>query len=119
MIPFIKIGTIFMALIIFLRLKLNLSLAIFLLAVYTVILFQVNAGVAVTAAGKILIADRTIRLGIIIVMVLFIADVLKARKMYDKLISSLNSMVRDKRIVALIAPAIVGFLPMQIGRAHV
>lgn len=115
MIPFIKIGTIFLALIIFLRLKLNLSLAIFLLTVYTVFLFRVNAGVAVTAAGKILIADRTIRLGIIIVMVLFIADVLKARKMYDKLISSLNSMVRDKRIVALIAPAIVGFLPMPGG----
>lgn len=115
MIPFIKIGTIFLALILFLRFKLNLSLAIFLLTVYTVILFRVNAGVALGAAGKILIEDRTIRLGIIIVMVLFVADVLKARKMYDKLISSLNTMVRDRRIVALVAPAIVGFLPMPGG----
>ena len=114
-VPFIKIGTIFLALIIFLRYKLNLSLAIFLLAVYTVILFRVPPKTALIAAGEILIDGRTIRLAIIIVMVLFIADVLKARKMYDKLISSLNSMVRDRRIVALVAPAIVGFLPMPGG----
>ncbi|MCP5102299.1 MAG: DUF401 family protein [bacterium] len=115
MLFFIKIVSIFLALIIFLRLKLNLSLAILLLSLYTVVLFQVNAGVALKAAGQILIADRTIRLGIIILMVLFIADVLKSRKMYDKLISSLNTIVRDKRVVAMIAPAIVGFLPMPGG----
>jgi integral membrane protein (TIGR00529 family) len=115
MILFVKIGSIFLALILFLRLKINLSLAIFLLAVYTVVLFQVNAGVALEAAGKTLISDRTIRLWIIIIMVLFIAAVLKSRRMYDKLISSLNSIFRDKRVVAMVAPAIVGFLPMPGG----
>lgn len=115
MIPFIKIGSIFVALIIFLRLKLNLSLAIFLLSLYTVVLFQVNAGTALEAAGQILIADRTLRLMVIIIMVLYIAAVLKSRKMFDRLISSLNTLVRDTRVVAMIAPAIVGFLPMPGG----
>ncbi len=82
---------------------------------YTVILFQVNANTAVTTAGQSLIADRTLRLMVIIVMVLFIADVLKSRKMFDKLIASLNAVVRDTRVVAMIAPAIVGFLPMPGG----
>ncbi len=115
MILFFKIGSIFLALIIFLRLKINLSLSILLLSVYTVILFQVNANTAVTTAGQSLIADRTLRLMVIIVMVLFIADVLKSRKMFDKLIASLNAVVRDTRVVAMIAPAIVGFLPMPGG----
>jgi integral membrane protein (TIGR00529 family) len=112
---FFKIGSIFLALIIFLRLKINLSLAIFLLSVYTVILFKVNAKTAVISAGQSLIADRTLRLMVIIVMVLFIAAVLTSRKMFDKLIASLNAVVRDTRVVAMIAPAIVGFLPMPGG----
>lgn len=115
MILFFKIGSIFLALIIFLRLKINLSFSILLLSVYTVILFQVNANTAVTTAGQSLIADRTLRLMVIIVMVLFIAAVLKSRKMFDKLIASLNAVVKDTRVVAMIAPAIVGFLPMPGG----
>jgi integral membrane protein (TIGR00529 family) len=112
---FFKIGSIFLALIIFLRLKINLSLSILLLSVYTVILFQVNANTAIKTAGQSLIANRTLRLMVIIVMVLFIAAVLKSRKMFDKLIASLNAVIRDTRVVAIIAPAIVGFLPMPGG----
>jgi integral membrane protein (TIGR00529 family) len=111
----IKIASIFLALIIFLRLKLNLSLAIILLSIYTVILFRVNAKTALIGAGQILISSRTIRLMVIIVMVLFIAAVLKEKKMFDKLVNSLNSIVKDRRLVALIAPGIVGFLPMPGG----
>jgi integral membrane protein (TIGR00529 family) len=112
---FLKIGSIFLALILFLRLKINLSLSILLLSLYTVILFQVNANTAIKTAGQSLIADRTLRLMVIIVMVLFIAAVLKSRKMFDKLIASLNTVVKDTRVVAMIAPAIVGFLPMPGG----
>lgn len=115
MIAFIKIGSIFIALIVFLRLKIHLTLAIFLLTVYTVILFQVNPGTALQAAGEILISGRTLRLMVIIVMVLFIAAVLKERKMFDRLIAALNVMLRDSRLVAMFGPAIIGFLPMPGG----
>ena len=35
--------------------------------------------------------------------------------MYDRLIDSLNTMIRDKRLVAMVSPAIIGFLPMPGG----
>ncbi len=102
-------------LILLLRLKLNLSLSIFLLSAYTILLFQVRLHTALTAALEAIKAPNTLQLFVIIVMVLYIAEVLKTEKMLDKLVSSLNSMIRDKRVVAMIAPAVVGFLPMPGG----
>jgi len=115
MILAIKLGSIIVALIILLRLKLNLALTIFLLSVYTVVLFQVNAKTALIAAGQTLIEEKTLQLCVIITMVLYIAEIQKAKKMFDSLISSLNSIIRDSRLVAMVAPAIVGLLPMLGG----
>jgi integral membrane protein (TIGR00529 family) len=111
----IKLGSIVVALIILLRLKIHLALTIFLLSVYTVVLFRVNLAIALTAAGQVLIEEKTLQLFVVIVMVIYIAAVQKAKKMFDRLVSSLNSIIRDSRIVAMVSPAIVGFLPMPGG----
>ena len=115
MILALKVGSIVVALIILLRLKLNLALTIFLLSVYTVAIFQVNVVTALKAAGLAMIENKTLELYVIITMVLYIAEIQKAKKMFDQLISSLNSMIRDSRLVAMVAPAIVGLLPMLGG----
>jgi integral membrane protein (TIGR00529 family) len=103
------------ALIILLRLKIHLALTIFLLSVYTVVLFQINLETALTAAVQVLVKLETLQLFVVIVMVIYIAEVQKAKKMFDRLVSSLNSIIRDSRIVAMVSPAIVGFLPMPGG----
>ena len=115
MILAIKLGSIVVALIILLRLKIHLALTIFLLSVYTVVLFQTNLKTALTAAGQVLVKQGTLQLFVVIVMVIYIAGVQKAKKMFDRLVSSLNSIIRDSRIVAMVSPAIVGFLPMPGG----
>lgn len=115
MILAVKIGSIVLALIILLRLKVNLSFSIFLLSIYTVILFQVKAETALVSAGKVLIEEKTLQLFVIIIMVVYVAAVQKSKQMFDKLVSSLNSIIRDTRIVAMVGPAIIGFLPMPGG----
>lgn len=115
MILLVKIFSIVVVLILFLRFKLNLSLAIFLISAYTVLLFQLSVKAALNASWAALSAPATLQLFVIIVMVLYIAALMKSQKMLDKLIASLNSFIRDKRIVAMIAPAVVGFLPMPGG----
>lgn len=115
MILAIKLGSIVVALIILLRLKIHLALTIFLLSAYTVVLFQIDLKTAVTAAGQAMIKQGTWQLFVVIVMVIYIAAVQKAKKMFDRLVSSLNSIIRDSRIVAMVSPAIVGFLPMPGG----
>lgn len=115
MILAIKLVSIVVALIILLRLKIHLALTIFLLSVYTVVLFRIDLKTALTAAGQAMVKQGTWQLLVVIVMVIYIAAVQKAKKMFDRLVSSLNSIIRDSRIVAMVSPAIVGFLPMPGG----
>lgn len=104
-----------MALIIFLRLKLNLSLSIFFCILTTILLFRIHPGTAIRSALEILSNGKTLQLFVIILMVLYIGSVLKSKKMIDKLIRSLNVLVGDKRVVSMIGPSIIGFLPSPGG----
>lgn len=102
-------------LILLLRRKVDLSLAVLAITLLTIALFRVNL---VQAGGNAWqgVRDReTLELLLIIVLVQYIGTVQKSRKMYDRLIDSLNTMIRDKRLVAMVSPAIIGFLPMPGG----
>ncbi len=115
MILLVKAALVVAALVLLLRLKLDLALAIFLVTLLTIALFQVNAGVALRAGGAALTDPDTWQLLVIVVAVQYMGAVQKSRRMYDHLIDSLNAMIRDRRLVAMVAPAIVGFLPMPGG----
>lgn len=115
MILAIKLGVIIAALILLLRLKVDLAAAIVLSALVTILLFQINLKQAALAAAKMTTTPKTLRLYVIVVMVLYISEVQKSRKMFDRLIQSLNVMIRDNRVVAMVSPAIIGFLPMLGG----
>ncbi|MCK4836239.1 MAG: DUF401 family protein [Candidatus Aminicenantes bacterium] len=115
MIIVIKLLIIVVGLIVFLRLKFNLIVSIFLSTVLTIILLQVNLKIALISSAEILIEEKTVQLLIIMVMVLYMGSVMKTKKMFDKLINSLNCFIRDKRVVAMVSPAILGFLPSPGG----
>jgi hypothetical protein len=102
-------------LVLLLRWKLDLSLAVILVTVLTVILFGVNPAAAGNGAWEGLRDRETLELFLIIILVQYIGAVQKSRRMYDRLTDSLNAMIRDKRLVAMVSPAIIGFLPMPGG----
>ena len=102
-------------LVLLLRWKVDLALAVFLITLLTVALFQVNLPKAGAGAWGGLRDRETLELFLIIVLVQYIGAVQKSRRMYDRLIDSLNTMIRDKRLVAMVSPAIIGFLPMPGG----
>jgi integral membrane protein (TIGR00529 family) len=102
-------------LVLLLRWKVDLALAVFIITLLTVALFGVNLLVAGGSAWAGVIDHETLELFLIIVLVQYIGSVQKSRQMYDRLIDSLNTMIRDKRLVAMVSPAIIGFLPMPGG----
>lgn len=111
----IKLLVIVVALIVFLRFKLNLILSIFLSTLLTILLLRIPLWSALVSSAHILIEGKTIQLMVILVMVLYMGAVMKSRKMFDRLIHSLNCIIRDKRVVAMVGPAILGFLPSPGG----
>lgn len=102
-------------LILLLRWKVDLSLAVLAITLLTVVLFRVDLLLAGRSAWEGVSDRETLELFLIIVLVQYIGAVQKSRRMYDRLIDSLNAMIRDKRLVAMVSPAIVGFLPMPGG----
>ncbi|MCX6556703.1 MAG: DUF401 family protein, partial [Candidatus Aminicenantes bacterium] len=102
-------------LVLLLRWKIDLSLAVFSISLLTVALFAINLKLAVRSAWAGISAGETLELFLIIVLVQFIGSVQKSRKMYDRLVEALNAMIGDKRLVAMVSPAIIGFLPMPGG----
>lgn len=102
-------------LILLLRWKVDLSLAVLAITLLTVVLFRGNLLQAARSAWQGLRDRETLELFLIIVLVQTIGAVQKSRRMYDRLIDSLNTLVRDKRLVAMVSPAIIGFLPMPGG----
>ncbi|MCU0237418.1 MAG: DUF401 family protein [Acidobacteria bacterium] len=102
-------------LILLLRRKVDLALAVLVITLLTVALFGVNLAKAGRSAWAGLRDRETLELFLIIVLVQTVGAVQKSRRMYDRLIESLNTMVRDKRLVAMVSPAIIGFLPMPGG----
>ncbi|MCP5048285.1 MAG: DUF401 family protein, partial [bacterium] len=115
MILILKLVSIVVVMIVLLRLKVNLAVTILLLSVQTVLLFGVNVETSAIAWAQALVAGKTLKLMVIVASVIYIASVQKIKHMFDRLISSLNTMVRDTRVVAAMGPAIVGLLPMPGG----
>jgi integral membrane protein (TIGR00529 family) len=102
-------------LILLLRWKVDLSLAVALVSLLTIALFAINLKLAARSAWRGISDRETLELFLIIVLVQFIGAVQKSRHMYDRLVEALNTMIRDKRLVAMVSPAIIGFLPMPGG----
>ncbi len=115
MILILKLLAIVIALIIFLRLKLDLIISVVFITILAIVLFGIRLKDVLATSAGILIEPKTLQLLIIIIMILFMGQVLKDKRMFDKLINSLNSLIRDQRIVAMIGPAILGFLPSPGG----
>ncbi len=115
MIIIIKLLVIIAALLVLLRFKIDLAPAILLSGLATIVMFQINFMTALEAAAKSVAAPKTLQLIVVILLVLYIGNIQKSKKMFDRLIDSLNVMLRDRRIVAMVSPAIIGFLPMLGG----
>lgn len=115
MILAVKFLLLVVLLILLLRWKVDLALAVFLVSLLTVVLFAINLKLAARSAWAGISARETLELFLIIVLVQYIGAVQKNRRMYDRLVESLNTIVRDKRLVAMVSPAIIGFLPMPGG----
>ncbi len=110
-----KIVSLIVILLILLKLKTNISLALIILSIYSILLFSLNIRMVLSASIDILIDKSSVKLYIIIVSVLYITMIQKKKKMFDQLLSSLRSIFRNDKIVSMTAPSIIGLLPMPGG----
>ena len=98
-----------------LRWRRDLTLAVGGAALLSVIVFSISLKTALAGIRDILTAAGSLELFAIVILVIFLGSIQKETGMFDRLIRSLNSVIRDRRVVAMVGPAIIGFLPMPGG----
>ena len=111
----LKILSLIAFLLLLLKIKTNISLALLILSVYSIFIFEVKPAIAARSSLDILFAETSVQLYLIITAVLFLTMVQKEEKMFDQLLSSLNSIFKNNKIVSMVAPSIIGLLPMPGG----
>jgi len=111
----LKLLLVVAALVGLLRWRRDLTIAVGGATVLCVAVFAIHPVSALTAAWDILSAGNSLELFAIVILVIFLGSIQKETGMFDRLIRSLNSVIRDGRVVAMVGPGIIGFLPMPGG----
>ncbi len=115
MIVLLKIVLLIALLLVLLRLKIDLGLALFATTSLTAVLFGMNWRSFGTSVLDGAISAETLELAGIIVLVLFIAEFLQKTGSFRTMVAALKNLVRDDRLILAIPAAFIGLLPMMAG----
>jgi uncharacterized protein len=115
MIVLAKIGLIIGGMLLLIRKKADLGLALFLSSVLTALLFGMPAKAYVLNVGKALIAKETLELIGVVLLVLYIGNFLQRGGHFRRMVDALKNLVDDPRLILAIPSAFIGLLPMTAG----
>jgi hypothetical protein len=113
--PLLKVLAAFGAMLLGIRLRVALGLAILCGAALLGLLFGMSPAAWFTAAGQALIDPETLFLAGIVALILILSDLLERTGQSRRLMDALAQRVRSPRTRLGLFPALVGFLPMPGG----
>ncbi len=115
MITLVKIILVIALLLVLIRKKVDLGLALALDSLLVAALFGLSPRRLGQAALEGLTAPATIELMAIVLLVLYLGQYLQAADHSRRLVDSLRRLVRDPRLILAIPSAVLGLLPMMAG----
>jgi integral membrane protein (TIGR00529 family) len=115
MVTLIKIVLVIALLLVLIRKKVDLGLALALDSLLVAALFGLRPRPFVQAALEGLTSRTTLELVGIVLLVLYLGQYLQAANHSRRLVESLRRLVRDPRLILAIPSAVLGLLPMMAG----
>jgi hypothetical protein len=115
MVTLIKIGLVIALLLVLIRKKVDLGLALALDTLFVAALFGLRPRRLGQAALEGLTSRTTLELVGIVLLVLYLGQYLQAANHSRRLVDSLRRLVRDPRLILAIPSAVLGLLPMMAG----
>jgi integral membrane protein (TIGR00529 family) len=115
MVTLLKIGLVIALLLILIRRKLDLGLALALDSLLVAALFGLRPRLFGRAVLEGLTSQATLELVGIVLLVLYLGQYLQAGNHSRRLVDSLRRLVRDPRLILAIPSAVLGLLPMMAG----
>lgn len=107
----IKLGLIFISIVVVLKLRKNLSLAISLATLVTALLYQIPLSQFMDVVSKSIVSPATLTILLVFYLVGYLQRMLEARGSLRLAQSSLDGIFKSKRITTALAPFLLGLLP--------
>ncbi len=111
----LKVFTIFAAVLLLNKLKLNLGLSLFIGAIILGCLMGLPPGQLCQSVVLSVANSETINLIAIVGLILILSSLMKETGHLERIVTSFTSLSRDVRIVSAVMPALIGILPMPGG----
>ncbi len=110
-----RVALIITLLIVLIKLRLNLAIALLLNAIAAGILFRLDFLSIIKAFPLTLIQPTTLEFLLIVYLVLLLGNILEEFGSLNKMIPALENLFRDYRLSLALMPALIGLLPMPAG----
>jgi hypothetical protein len=115
MVGLLKIAFVILLFLVLIKKKWDLGLVLFLATILTGLLFGLNLKIFAKNVLKSLIANETLNLLSIILLVLYLGNFLQSRGNFKRMVDALKNIVQDPRLILAIPSAFIGLLPMMAG----
>jgi len=111
----IKIVAILLIILLLIKKKWDIGIVLFIGSVCLMLLFRLNIKIFIQNIMSVLVANETLNLIGIIILVLYLGNLLQEKGNFKKMVEALKSMIPEPRLILAVPPAFIGLLPMLGG----
>jgi len=111
----IKIVAILLIILLLIKKKWDIGLVLFIGSVCLMLLFRLNIKIFIQNIMSVLVANETLNLIGIIILVLYLGNLLQEKGNFKKMVEALKSIIPEPRLILAVPPAFIGLLPMLGG----
>lgn len=111
----IKIVAILLIILLLIKKNWDIGLVLFIGSVCLMLLFRLNIKIFIQNIMSVLVANETLNLIGIIILVLYLGNLLQEKGNFKKMVEALKSIIPEPRLILAVPPAFIGLLPMLGG----
>ncbi|MCX8058341.1 MAG: DUF401 family protein [Spirochaetes bacterium] len=115
MIELLKILSLIIILIIFIRLKLSVYLSVFIVSLIFILLYKVNLDIVIASLKNIIFSYSNINLILAVILITFFGEVLSSNGNFKNTFILFSSKFKELKYTLAIIPALIGLIPMPGG----
>ena len=115
MIELLKLGLVLFLLIFLIKKKVPVGISLFSGGILVGLLFQMPDSLILKESASAAVDGQTLRLLILVILIVFLGNLLRLIENLRDLTKALESLVKDTKVVLMMLPAVIGFLPMPGG----
>jgi integral membrane protein (TIGR00529 family) len=113
--PILKLGLVFFLIVYLMRKKCPLGYAMLIGSVILGLIFGMSWLSILKSAGKACVDLTTLELSSIVALIIILSSILEEKGQLQRILSSLQLLIRSTKLILIILPALIGLLPMPGG----